>query len=63
MVNFLLGQQGGYIKYPCFLCLWDSRIKIGLKMMASSRSASCRTTEHNKPTFSIKVSYIFAYVT
>ena len=25
MVNFLLGQQGGYTKYPCFLCLWDSR--------------------------------------
>ena len=21
MVNFLLGQQGGYTKYPCFLCL------------------------------------------
>ncbi|KAI5696331.1 hypothetical protein M8J76_008968 [Diaphorina citri] len=27
MVNFLLGQQGGYTKYPCFLCLWDSRDK------------------------------------
>ena len=25
MVNFLLGQQGGYTKNPCFLCLWDSR--------------------------------------
>ena len=25
MVNLLLGQQGGYVKYPCFLCLWDSR--------------------------------------
>lgn len=25
MVNFLLGQQSGYTKYPCFLCLWDSR--------------------------------------
>ena len=24
MVNFLLGQQGGYTKYPCFPCLWDS---------------------------------------
>jgi len=24
-VNLLLGQQGGYVKYPCFLCLWDSR--------------------------------------
>ena len=27
MVNFLLGQEGGYTKYPCFLCLWDSRAK------------------------------------
>lgn len=27
MVNFLLGQQGGYTKFPCFLCLWDSRAK------------------------------------
>ena len=27
MVNFLLGQQGGYTKYPCFLCYWDSRAK------------------------------------
>jgi hypothetical protein len=21
----LLGQQGGYTKYPCFMCEWDSR--------------------------------------
>ena len=25
MVSFLLGQQIGYTKFPCFLCLWDSR--------------------------------------
>ena len=25
MVNFLLGQQEGHTKYPCFLCYWDSR--------------------------------------
>jgi len=25
MVNFPLGQQSGYTKYPCFICLWDSR--------------------------------------
>ena len=25
MVNFFLGQQCGFTKYPCFLCLWDSR--------------------------------------
>ena len=23
----LLGQQGGYTKYPFFLCLWDSKAK------------------------------------
>ncbi|GBM96221.1 hypothetical protein AVEN_184312-1 [Araneus ventricosus] len=27
VVNFLLGQQSGHIKYPCFLCLWNSREK------------------------------------
>jgi len=27
MVNFLLGLQSGYIKYPCFICLWDSRAR------------------------------------
>ena len=27
MVNALLRQQGVYKKYPCFLCLWDSRAK------------------------------------
>ena len=27
MVNFLLGQQSGYTKYLCFLCMWDSRAK------------------------------------
>lgn len=25
MICFLLGMQGGYTKYSCFLCLWDSR--------------------------------------
>ena len=25
MLAFLLGQQGGYSKYSCFLCLWNSR--------------------------------------
>ena len=27
MVNYLLGQQGGYTKHPCFLCYWDYRAK------------------------------------
>ncbi|GFT17074.1 uncharacterized protein TNCV_4738141 [Trichonephila clavipes] len=27
MVNFLLGQQGGCTKFPCFMCLWNSRDK------------------------------------
>ena len=25
MLNLSLGQQGGYVKYTCFLCPWDSR--------------------------------------
>jgi hypothetical protein len=25
MLGFFLGLQGGYTKYPCFLCYWDSR--------------------------------------
>ncbi|CAK8690383.1 unnamed protein product [Clavelina lepadiformis] len=25
MVAFLMGMQGGFTKYPCHLCLWDSR--------------------------------------
>lgn len=27
VLSMLLGQQGGYTKFPCFLCLWDSRNK------------------------------------
>ena len=27
MVNFLLGQQKGFTKFPCFLCRWDSRAR------------------------------------
>ena len=25
MIGFLKGLQGGYTKYSCFLCLWDSQ--------------------------------------
>lgn len=25
MVAFLMGLQGGFTKYPCYICLWDSR--------------------------------------
>ena len=25
VLSILLGQQLGFTKYPCFLCLWDSR--------------------------------------
>ena len=24
-VGIILGLQGSYTRYPCFLCLWDSR--------------------------------------
>ena len=27
MVNFLLGQQKGFTKFPCYLCMWDSRAR------------------------------------
>ena len=27
MVEFLLGLQGGYTKFQCFICLWDSRAR------------------------------------
>ena len=27
MVGFLLGLQGAFTKFPCFLCLWDSRAR------------------------------------
>ena len=27
ILSMLLGQQAGYTKYPCFLCLWDSRAR------------------------------------
>jgi hypothetical protein len=28
MIGFLMGLQGGFVKYPCYLCLWDSRDRI-----------------------------------
>lgn len=27
ILSMLLGQQGGYTKFPCFLCEWDSRAR------------------------------------
>ena len=27
MVNFLLGQQRRFTKYPCYLCMWESRAR------------------------------------
>ena len=27
MVGFLLELHGGYTKFPCFLCLWDSKAR------------------------------------
>lgn len=27
ILTMMLGQQAGYTKYPCFLCLWDSRAR------------------------------------
>ncbi|QQP55830.1 Uncharacterized protein FKW44_000284 [Caligus rogercresseyi] len=25
MLAFVMGLQGDFTKYPCYLCLWDSR--------------------------------------
>ena len=40
MVNFLLGQQSGYTKFPCFICLWDGRArdKLGDRKIGQSKS-------------------------
>ena len=27
VISVILGQHGGYTKFPCFLCEWDSRTK------------------------------------
>ena len=27
MIEFLLGLQSGYTKFPCFLCLWNNRAR------------------------------------
>ena len=38
MEIFLLGQQSGYTKFPCFLCLWDSRDRsLDKKILAKQR--------------------------
>ena len=47
IVSFLMGLQGGFTKFPCFLCLWDSRdtkahyrTKDWLSVLPSSPSCS-----------------------
>ena len=25
MIAFLMGMQWGFTKYPCYVCVWDSR--------------------------------------
>jgi hypothetical protein len=46
MVNFLLGQQSGFTKYPCFLCMWDSRDRVNHYVMKDwpprTNMAPCR---------------------
>ena len=39
MIAFLMGMQGGFTKYPCYLCLWDSR-----DTKAQSKKASMAKT-------------------
>ncbi|KAF2357609.1 hypothetical protein FHG87_011636 [Trinorchestia longiramus] len=45
MVNFLLGQQSGFTKYPCFICMWDSRERV-----AGARAVSTWGEKHHKRT-------------
>ncbi|KAL6467649.1 hypothetical protein MHYP_G00233260 [Metynnis hypsauchen] len=48
MVSFLMGLQGGFTKYPCFICLWDkifslSCLKQRSKLVSSSDHKSGRS--------------------
>ena len=38
IVGFLLGLQREYTKFPCFICLWNSRAREQPKRMASERT-------------------------
>ena len=55
MVSFLMGLQGGFTKFPCFLCLKDSR-PYNENMMGdyiwglfreSDLQCTCKSRKHN----------------
>ncbi|GBP35906.1 hypothetical protein EVAR_23155_1 [Eumeta japonica] len=48
MVGFLLGMQGGYAKYPYYLCLWDSRADtLHYKQQSWSKRIEFQIGKHN----------------
>ena len=47
MVNFLLDQQTGYTKFPCYLCMWDSRARE--KHWTQKEWPICETLEAGMP--------------
>ena len=59
MVCFFLGQQRGFTKYPCHLCMWDSRDRekhwntgprrnaLSVKLWKQACQTMCTT--HSKP--------------
>ena len=47
MVNFLLDQQRGYTKFPCYLCMWDSRARE--KQWTQKDWPICETLEAGMP--------------
>ena len=52
MVNFLLGQQSGYTKYPCSLCMCDSKAKNEhwARKEWPLRKDGCGREKHHSPT-------------
>jgi hypothetical protein len=49
VIAILLGLQGGYTKYPCFLCLWDSRADdCHFKQKVWPQRTDCNPGQHNQ---------------
>ena len=47
----LLGKQNGYTKFPCFLCLWDSRVFQELETRAEVGNLRPLHDPNSKPFF------------
>ena len=63
MGNFLLGQQSGYTKYPCFLCLWDSSAKDQHCVHGKKPERQMLTVrKHNLPKLDIRLDLMKQFV-